>query len=58
MPVCDARRRRAGQDLEGDLNVLLELHSLPVLDELRGAALNLERRVVVLAIRQEEGSEP
>lgn len=50
VPVRNARCCGCGQDLEGDLDVLLELHALPVFDELLGASLNLERRVVILAI--------
>jgi hypothetical protein len=48
--VREAGVRIFGQDFEADLDVFLELHPFPVLNELLGAALDLERRVVVLAI--------
>ena len=50
VPVCKAEGRSVGQDVEADFDIFLELHALPVLNELLGAALDLERRVVVLDI--------
>jgi len=50
MPVGNATCRHRCKDLKGDMNLLLELDSAPVLGELSMAALNGEWRVVVLAI--------
>ena len=57
MPVRNARATCAGQDLERDMNVLLELDPFPVFRQLRAPALNLERSVVVLTVWQEERGE-
>src|ERR1035437_2310813 len=57
MPVGNAACRHGCKDLEGDLNLLLELDSAPVLGKLSMAALNGEWRVVVLAICGKQGAE-
>ena len=57
VPLGDTTHGSRCQHVIRDMHVFLEFDAAPVLGELRAAALNGERRVLILAIGSEEGGE-